>query len=93
MYKVIVEQMLPKVDQENLEEKIKEWRLENPEDLFFFRPCSLSPTEAESGNTSDKDGSLKANITQNLVSAHQTAWQRHLMSRYGDETWMPHTRP
>jgi len=85
MYKATVKQMLSKVDQENLEEKIKGWKQENPEDLFFFRPCSLSPTEAASNNTSDTDGSVEAHIAQNLLFVHQTAWQRHLMSRYGDE--------
>ena len=85
MYKATVKQMLCKVDQENLEEKIKGWKLETPEDLFFFRPCSLSPTEAVSGKTSHKGGSVEAHVTQNLLFAHQTAWQRHLMSRYGDE--------
>ena len=85
MYKATLKQMLSKVDQENLEEKIKGWKQESPKDLFFFRPWSLSPTEAVSGNTSDANGNVEAHITQNLLFAHQTAWQRHLMSRYGNE--------
>ena len=89
VYKATVKQMLSKVDQENLEEKIKGWKEENPEDLFFFRPCSLSPTEAVSGNTSVTDGNIEANITQKLLFAHQTAWQRHLMGRYGNEIMLP----
>lgn len=43
MYKATVKQMLFKVDQENLKKKIKQWRQENSEDLFFFRPCSIGP--------------------------------------------------
>lgn len=74
--------MLSKADQENLEEKIKGLKQENPEDLFFFRPYSLSPMEAVPGNTSDTDSTVEAHITQNLLFLHQTAWQRHLMSRY-----------
>ena len=85
MYKATVKQMLSKVDQENLEEKIKGWKQESPEDFFFFRPCSLSPTEAVSDNTSDTDSNVEVHVTQNLLFAHQTAWQRHLMSRYGNE--------
>lgn len=77
--------MLSKADQENLEEKIKGLKQENPEDLFFFRPYSLSPMEAVPGNTSDTDSTVEAHITQNLLFLHQTAWQRHLMSRYGNE--------
>ena len=45
MYKATVKQMLSKVDKENLEKKIKQWRQENSEDLFFFRPCSIGPAE------------------------------------------------
>ena len=85
MYKATVKHTLSKVDQENLEEKIKGWKQESPKDLFFFRPCLLSPTEAVSRNTSDANGNVEAHITQNLLFAHQTAWQRHLMSRYGNE--------
>ena len=77
--------MLSKVDQENLEQKIKGWKQESPGDFFFFRPRSLSPTEAVSDNTSDTDGDAEAYATQNLLFAHQRAWQRYLMSRYGKD--------
>ncbi|PFX25800.1 hypothetical protein AWC38_SpisGene9547 [Stylophora pistillata] len=85
MYKETVKQMLSKADQESLEEKIKGWKQENPEDLFFFRPYSVSPMEAVPGNTSDTDSNVEAHVTQNLLFLYQTAWQRHLMSRYGNE--------
>ena len=85
MYKATVKQMLSNVAQENLEEKVKGWKQESPEDFFFFRPCSLSPTEAVSDNTSDTDGNVGAHVTQNLLFAHETAWQRQLTSRYGNE--------
>ena len=87
MYKATVKQMLSKVDQENLEENIKGWKQESPEDFLFFRRCSPSPTEAVSDNTSDTDSNVEAHVTQTLFHAfaHQTAWQRHLMSRYGNE--------
>lgn len=77
--------MLSKVDQLNLEERIKTWKQEDPENHFFFRPCSLSPKEGVSENCSNPDGNVKAQIIQNLLFAHQTAWQGHLISRYGNE--------
>ena len=91
MYKATVKQMLSKVDQENLEEKIKGWKMEDPEDQFFFRPCSLSPTEGVSENCFNTDGNVEAHIIQNLLFAHQTAWQRHLIRRYGNEIMLLHT--
>ena len=85
MYKATLKQMLCKVDQINLEEKIKTWEQEDPENHFFFRPCSLSPTEGVSEYCSNPDGHVEAQIIQNLLFAHQTAWQRHLISTYGNE--------
>lgn len=85
MYKATVKQMLSKVDQENLEGKINKWKQEDPEDLFFFRPCTLSPAEAAPGNMSDTECNVEPQIIQNLLFAHQTTWQRHLISRYGNE--------
>ena len=90
MYKATVKQMLSKVDQENLEKKIKQWRQENSEDLFFFRPCSIAPAEVACGETSDAGIHVDANVTQNLLFAHQTAWQRYLISRYGNEIMLLH---
>lgn len=66
-------------------EKIKGWKQKIPVDFVFFRPCSLSPTEAVSDNTSDTGGNAEAYATQNLLFAYQRAWQRYLMSRYGKD--------
>ena len=85
MYKATVKQMLSKADQENLEGKINKWKQEDPEDLFFFRPCALFPAEAAPGNMSDKQCNVEPQIIQNLLFAHQTTWQRHFISRYGNE--------
>lgn len=86
MYKATVKKMLSKVDQENIQKEIKGWKQENPEDPFFFRPCSLSSTDAVTGNTSQTDEKyVEANITQKLLFVHQTAWQRPLKSRHGNE--------
>ena len=85
MYKATVKQMLCKVDQINLEEKIKTCEQEDPENHFFFRRCSLSPTEGVSEYCSNPDGHVEAQIIQNPLFEHQTAWWRHLISRYGNE--------
>ena len=70
MYKATLKQMLCKVDQINLEEKIKTWVQEDPENHFFFRPCSLSPTEGVSEYCSNPDGHVEAQIIQNLIYLH-----------------------
>ena len=62
MYKATVKQMLCKVDQINLEEKIKTCEQEDPENHFFFRRCSLSPTEGVSEYCSNPDGHVEAQI-------------------------------
>ena len=79
--------MLSNIHQENLEEKIKGWKQENPEDLFFFISSSVSPREAMSGSTSDIDGNVEALITQNLLLAHQT--DKEMKSCF----WILDTRP
>ena len=38
MYRAAIRTRHSKVDQENLQYKIKEWQQENPSDMFFFRP-------------------------------------------------------
>ena len=85
IYKPTVKQLLSKVGQENLEKKIKQWRQENSQDLFFFRPCSTAPAEVACGETSDAGIHVDANVTQNLLFSHQTTWRRYLISRYGNE--------
>lgn len=42
MHNATVKEMLCKVDQINLEDKIKTWKQEDPENHLFLRPCSLS---------------------------------------------------
>ena len=59
--------MLCKVDEINLEEKIKTWEQEDPENHFSFRPCSLSPTEGVSEYCSNPGGQVEAQIIQNLL--------------------------
>jgi len=77
--------MLSKFDQENLEEKIQNWKQENSQDLFFFRSYSVSSKEDVQEETSDNDGNVSIDVIQKLLFAHQTAWQKRMISRYGNE--------
>lgn len=56
----------------------------------FRRPLFLQtllhrPSRSACGETSDAGIHVDTNVTQNLLFAHQTAWQRYLISRYGNE--------
>lgn len=84
MYRATVKHMLSKIDQENLEKKIEEWKIDSPEDSIFFRPCSIS-SEEENKTSENEEDNVTANVSQKLLFAHQTAWQRRLMARYGNE--------
>ena len=88
MYRASVKKLLSKVDQENLQRKIENWHQEYPQDSFYFRPCALSPSpsSAVEGDKNKTDESwVQADVTQNLLFAHQTTWQKQLMIRYGNE--------
>ena len=74
MYKTtVLKQMLCKVDQINFEQKIKTWKQEDPENHFFLRPCSLSPTQCVSENWSNPDRHVEAQIIQNLCISNSLA--------------------
>ena len=47
---------------------------------ILFRPCSVSLTEGEAPLNDEEDA--KANVSNRLLFAHQTAWKRRLMLRY-----------
>ena len=82
MYRVSVNKMLSKVDQENLKRKIENSCEEHPEDLFYFRPCALSTSPAaERGSETDET----CEQTEELLFAHQTASQKHPMNLYENE--------
>ncbi|CAH3106141.1 unnamed protein product, partial [Porites lobata] len=84
VYQASVKKFLSKSDQENLEKKIENWCQENPQDSFYFRPCALSAssTASESMNNEETDQNC---VRDDLLFAHQTAWQKQLMIRYGNE--------
>lgn len=70
IYKIGYKLKLSKLDQVNLEKKIKEWENEDGERRFYMR---MFKNEAE---TSYKN---------QLLYVHQEKWQRDLLLKYGGE--------
>lgn len=93
MYLSVVKHRWSKVDQENLQKKIDDWRRENPDDLVSFRPYAHVHPDLESrdSNESDEDDGPDEEIVEvdggkeGLLFVHQTKWQRRLLNRYGNE--------
>lgn len=79
MYQASVKQMFSKIDQENLEKKVEHWHKEHPQDSIYFRPCALSK------NPPCDEDCVEADVADDLLFAHQTAWQKRLMVLYGNE--------
>ena len=106
MYLATVKLRFSKVDQANLDQKIKEWEKESPDDRFHFRGYgevqeqvqessdsldSEIKHDAKSESCLDISDTLEEDIkvkeqcsSQRLLFVHQTAWQRHLLQRYGN---------
>ena len=98
IYLATVRLRFSKIDQVKLDKKIEEWKRLNPTDFFFFRKYSdvKSNEHLESEfETADEDviATDEVNIrsptsSNRLLLIHQTAWQRRLLSRYGNEMSM-----
>ncbi|XP_063220943.1 uncharacterized protein LOC134530205 [Bacillus rossius redtenbacheri] len=67
VYRAIFSQKRDQIDQEVLQETIDEWKRQNNEDSFFFRPFEEV-----------RDGDVPT-----LLFCHQTKWQQKLLLRYG----------
>ena len=63
IYKATVKHMLSKFHQENLGKKIENWKQENSQDSFFFRPCLVSSKEDFGDETSNDDGDVNIDVT------------------------------
>ena len=77
MYRATAQFQHSKIDQENMEHKLQEWRKQHPADNFFFRPttsCSKAPADSD-----------EACSNRSLLYVHQTEWQRNLLLKYGNE--------
>ena len=58
MYKASINLKFSKLDQENLEEKVKEWRQQRPSDMFFFRGYGEVVDEANMGSANGMDSDI-----------------------------------
>jgi hypothetical protein len=76
------------IDQQNLEELIKKWKIDNPEDSYLYRPHSTKSTSDESVQCEDDDLLQEENLdesTQTLLFCHQSSDQRRLLATYGNQ--------
>ncbi|XP_063222952.1 uncharacterized protein LOC134531217 isoform X2 [Bacillus rossius redtenbacheri] len=67
VYSAIFSRKRDRIDQEALQQTINEWKIQNSDDLFFYRPYE---------DVSDGEVST-------LLFCHQTKWQQKLLLRYG----------
>ena len=99
MYKSLVKERFSKVDQEDLQEKVKLWRGSSPEDYFAFQPYVTYNEEGEERNGDDDDSSrsdgeeddediILKTPTKGFLFAHQMKDQRRLLEHYGNEISM-----
>ena len=90
MYKSLVKERFSKIDQEDLQEKVKLWREISPEDYFEFQPYVTYNEEGEERNGDDDDSSRSdgEEDDEDIIFAHQTKDQRRLLERYGNEISM-----
>ncbi|RMX36463.1 hypothetical protein pdam_00010007 [Pocillopora damicornis] len=99
MYKSLVKERFSKIDQEDLQEKVKLWREISPEDYFEFQPYVTYNEEGEERNGDDDDSSrsdgeeddediILKTPTKGFLFAHQMKDQRRLLERYGNEISM-----
>ena len=91
IYRAIVQLRFSKCDQTNVAAKVKEWQSQHPDDYFFFRPYSdkmpedeIVPLNLENESDDEAVQVTSPASKQALLFVHQTAWQRRLLSRYGN---------
>ena len=92
IYESVVKNRWSKVDQENLEMKITEWKRESPEDFITFHPYVQVQADfkqsCDNGDDDDNDSEEIVEVDsgkEGLLFVHQTKWQRRLLNRYGNE--------
>ena len=66
-----------KLDQENLRERIRQWKIQCPERSAFFRPRIASTQEDAENPASTTNG-------QTFLLVLQEHWQQELLQRYGN---------
>ena len=83
IYRSRMEKTHSVIDEENLIDKMHHWKMNNPDDYFHFRHCSV-PGQSTSPLVDDEDADIEMQSTKNgLLLVYQSAWQRKLLSKYG----------
>ena len=72
---------LSHLDLENLHLKIEQWKKDDPEKLFLFRPFTES--EPDHDTRQNSPNTLEAPHSS-LLFIHQNAWQQQLLIKYGN---------
>ena len=87
MYLATVKLRFSKIDQVNLEQKVKEWNKKRPCDHFMFRGYgeALQDPVPNSATEENEDEVKVSGITskQKLLCVCQAAWQKKLLAKYG----------
>ena len=80
IYHTYTRNRFSKIDQENISEKINQWKSSNLEDFFFFfRPYG----EVSSGSL-EEDSNPEERASNTLLFVHQIMWQRRPLKRYAN---------
>lgn len=97
MYQARVTHRFSKLDQENVDALIVKWKKETPADAFHFRPHSsddAAVNDACNSFINDQDDIMSDEVPDpkplssdknTLLFCHQTADQRELLKKYGDQ--------
>ncbi|XP_078484708.1 uncharacterized protein LOC144744309 [Ciona intestinalis] len=84
-YNAYTKRKLSKIDQANVQLLVDEWSCKSPKDNIVFRPYIASgcpkPLHEEIGN----DDITALHSKQTLLFIYQTAWQKRLLLRYGQD--------
>ena len=68
---------LSKFDQENLQIKVEQWKKENENSSFYYRPLGKKTTSTESTDEAEEG-------KETFLYVHQEKWQRELLTTYGN---------
>ena len=94
MYNAYVKRRLAMIDQDAINELVKEWQSKNPDDKYFFRPYDEVDEvrlHAMTGISVEEELEDELKIKQRVAKqqflfVHQTPFQGHLLKRYGNDT-------
>ena len=91
MYLSTIKLRFSEIDQENVDNKIKEWKKNYPNDKFLFRPYLEENVPRPEIEKVQPDNDLGDDIRinspnpgQRLLFVHQTSWQSRLLNKYGN---------